>query len=152
VSNSINNDFVGTWRLMSTEFRSEDGSPTESPYGSAPQGILIYDAHGNMAAQLAQGHRRPFPTADRKSGSNEETRAAFESYQAYYGRYQIDAQEHVVIHTVTQALLPNWVGSEQRRHYTFKDGNLILRTPPMMVGGQKISGTLRWVKISSDDR
>lgn len=137
---------------MSTEFRSEDGSPTESPYGSAPQGILIYDSHGNMAAQVAQGHRRPFQIADRKAGSDEETRAAFESYQAYSGRYTIDAQEHVVIHTVTQALLPNWVGTEQRRHYTFKDGKLILRTTPMTVGGQRISGTLTWVKTGSDDR
>jgi len=152
VSNRIHNDFVGTWRLVSTEFRSEDGSPAESPYGNTPQGILIYDAHGNMAAQLAQGQRQPFATADRKAGSDEQTRAAFESYQAYYGRYQVDESERVVIHTVTQSLLPNWVGTEQRRYYTLEGAKLILRTPPMMVGGQTISGTLTWVKVGSEDR
>ena len=146
MSNSINNDFVGTWRLISTEFRSEDGSPTESPYGSAPQGILIYDSHGNMAAQVSQGGRKPFAVNDRKAGNDAETRAAFESYQAYNGRYRIDEQEHVVIHTVTQALLPNWVGTEQWRHYTFKDGKLILRTSPMLIGGKRITGTLMWKK------
>jgi hypothetical protein len=144
VSDHRINDFVGTWHLVSTQFRTEDGSPIESPYGSAPQGMLIYDAHGNMAAQLAQGHRRPFPTADRKAGSNEETRAAFESYQAYCGRYEIDEQAQVVIHTVTQALLPNWAGTEQRRHYTFREGKLILRTPPMMIGGRAVTGELVW--------
>ena len=152
MSSHAKRHFVGTWQLVSTEFRAEDGSPAESPYGNAPQGILIYDSHGNMAAQLAQGLRQAFATADRKAGSDAQTRAAFESYQAYYGRYQVDESERVVIHTVTQALLPNWAGTEQRRYYTFEDGTLILRTPPMTVGGQRISGTLTWVKISSDDR
>lgn len=112
----------------------------------------MYDAHGNMAAQVSQGKRTPFPVNDRKGGSDTETRAAFESYQAYCGTYRIDENEGVVIHTVTQALLPNWIGGEQRRQYEFIDGKLILRTPPMMVGGQKISGELTWVKISSGER
>jgi len=137
-------NFIGTWQLVSTEFRSEDGSPTESPYGTQPEGILIYDAHGNMAAQLAQSNRKPFATADRKAGSDVETRAAFESYQAYVGRYAVNEQERVVTHTVTQALLPNWVGGEQRRHYSFEDGKLILRTPPMAIGGKHVTGVLVW--------
>ena len=136
--------FVGTWRLVSTAFHSEDGLPVESPYGSAPQGILIYDAHGNMAAQVSQGGREPFAVNDRKAGTDTQTRAAFESYQAYNGRYHVDEQERVVIHTVTQALLPNWVGGEQRRHYEFTSGKLILRTPPMLIGGKPLIGELIW--------
>ena len=143
------NDFVGTWHLVSTQFRTEDGSPVESPYGSTPQGILIYDSHGNMAAQLSQGKRRPFSVNDRKGGSDAETRAAFESYQAYYGTYRIDENEGVVIHTVTQALLPNWIGGEQKRRYEFSDGKLILRTPSMMIGGKPVSGTLVWEKAAT---
>lgn len=139
--------FIGSWRLISTAFQAEDGTSAESPYGNSPHGLLIYDASGNMAAQLAQGRRKPFPTADRKAGSAEQTRAAFESYQAYYGRYRVDESEQVVIHTVTQALLPNWIGTEQRRHFTFKDGKLILRTPPMRIGGKSLSGELVWEKI-----
>jgi len=139
--------FIGTWRLLSTEFRAEDGSPVASPYGDEPQGILMYDVAGNMAAQLSQGKRTPFSVNDRKSGNDAETRAAFESYQAYYGTYRVDEQEGVVIHTVTQALLPNWVSGEQRRQYQFNNGRLILRTTPMLVGGKRISGTLTWERI-----
>lgn len=149
MSSRTNNDFVGTWHLVSTEFRLEDGSPAESPYGSAPHGNLIYDAQGNMAAQLSQGSRTPFAVNDRKAGNDAETRAAFESYQAYYGRYRIDEHEGVVIHTVTQALLPNWIGTQQRRHYAFKDGKLILRTPPMVIGGQPVTGLLVWERVAS---
>ncbi len=141
--------FVGAWRLLSNEFRAADGSPGESPYGSDSEGLLMYDAQGNMSAQLAHKHRAPFAVADRKAGSAEELRAAFETYQAYCGHYRVDEHDHVVTHTVTLALLPNWIGTEQRRHYAFKDGRLILRTPPMTIGGKPMTGELLWEKIGS---
>lgn len=139
--------FIGAWRLLSAEFRNEDGTPAESPYGPQPQGILMYDAQGVMAAQLTQSARTPFAIADRMKGTPEEIKAAFESYQAYWGRFRIDEREKVVTHTVTQALLPNWVGTEQRRHYHFKDGRLHLRTPPVSIGGKRVTGVLIWEKI-----
>jgi hypothetical protein len=140
--------FVGAWRLISTEFRAEDGSLGESPYGTDSQGLLMYDAQGSMSAQLGQAHRAPFAIADRKAGSHEELKAAFESYQAYCGRYTVDDREHVVTHAVTLSLLPNWVGIEQRRYYKFEDGRLILRTPAMSIGGKSLNGELVWKRIA----
>ena len=43
--------FIGAWRLVSAQFRAQDGSLAPSPYGSEPQGILMYDAQGTMSAQ-----------------------------------------------------------------------------------------------------
>src|SRR3954466_14615089 len=88
--------FVGAWRLVSTEYHTDDGAPAESPYGPEPQGLLIYDAHGSMSAQLAQKSRKPFAINDRMAGTSDEIKAAFQTYQAYYGRYKIDEREHVV--------------------------------------------------------
>lgn len=139
--------FIGAWRLLSAEFRAEDGTVVESPYGAEPQGLLMYDAHGSMAGQLANKNRKPFAINDRMAGTSEEIKAAFESYQAYYGTFKVDEREHVVTHTVVQALLPNWVGSEQKRYYKFQDGRLILRTPPLLIGGKRVTGTLVWEKI-----
>jgi hypothetical protein len=139
--------FVGAWHLVSAEFRTDDGVPAQSPYGPEPQGVLMYDAQGSMSAQLAHKDRKPFAIADRLGGTPEEIKAAFESYQAYCGSYKVDEREHVVIHTVTQALLPNWVGTEQRRQYKFQDGKLILRTPPITIGGKRLTGELIWEKI-----
>ncbi len=139
--------FAGAWRLVSTEFREDDGTLGESPYGTESQGLLMYDTQGNMSAQLGQAHRAPFAIADRKAGSHEELRAAFESYQAYCGSYTVDESEQVVAHKVTLSLLPNWVGKEQRRHYQFTDGGLVLRTPPMAIGGKSLNGKLVWERI-----
>lgn len=139
--------FVGAWRLISAEFTNEDGSPAESPYGTDPQGILMYDAQGVMAAQLSQSGRKPFAIADRMKGTPEELKNAFETYQAYWGRYKVDEREHTVTHSVTGALLPNWVGGEQKRYYKFQDGKLHLRTPPLAIGGKRITGVLIWEKV-----
>ena len=140
--------FVGAWRPISAEFRSDDGTLIDSPYGPEPQGLLMYDSYGNMSAQLSSKDRKPFAVADRLGGTPEETKAAFESYQAYFGKFKIDERERTVTHTVTQALLPNWVGTEQRRYYKFEDGKLILRTPPFAIGGKRVTGVLVWEKIS----
>src|SRR5882672_5916133 len=44
-------DFVGTWHLVSSEFRRADGAVTY-PIGKDAVGLLIYTAEGYMAAQL----------------------------------------------------------------------------------------------------
>lgn len=139
--------FIGAWRLMSAEFRNADDSLAESPYGSEPLGVLMYDAQGAMCAQISSKDRKPFAVADRKGGTAEEVRAAFETYQAYCGTFKIDEKEHTVTHSVTQSLLPNWTGSQQRRYYKFQDGKLVLRTPPLTIGGKQVTGVLVWEKI-----
>jgi hypothetical protein len=101
-----------------------------------------------MSAQLAQKGRTPFAIADRMAGTAEEIKAAFESYQTCYGRYKIDEREHVVTHTVIHSLMPNLVGTAQRRQYRFKDGRVIQRTRPILIGGRRLTGELVWEKKS----
>ena len=139
--------FIGAWRLLSAEFRTETGELAESPYGAEPQGILMYDAQGTMAVQISQSGRKPFAVADRRGGTDAEVRAAFETYQAYAGRFRVDERTHEVIHSVTQSLLPNWIGGEQKRKYEFRDGRLILRAPPLLLGGKRLTAVLVWERI-----
>src|SRR4029079_14652162 len=68
--------FIGAWRLVSTEYHADDGTPAESAYGPEPQGLLIYDAHGSMSAQFAQKGRTPFAIYDRMAGTPDEMKAA----------------------------------------------------------------------------
>ena len=71
--------FVGVWRLVSIEYRSDDGAIVESPFGAEPQGTIMYDSLGNMAAQIASKDRPRFSSADRIAGSADEKKSAFES-------------------------------------------------------------------------
>ena len=139
--------FVGVWRLLSIEYRTDDGVLVESPFGTDPEGTIMYDSLGNMAAQIGRKDRSRFSSADRMAASVEEKNAAFESYIAYFGRYRVNEREHSVTHEVQQALFPNWTGGKQVRYYTFADSKLTLRTPPFQYLGKSVTAILLWDKI-----
>ena len=141
------NPFVGTWKLITCQFRSAEG-PIDSPYGPDPLGRISYDASGNMAVQILRADRPRFASDDRYNGTPEEVRAAFEGSLAYFGRYEVDADAGTVTHHVVACTFPNWIGRHQKRHYVFSGNRLALRTPPMLMGGAMITGELVWERIS----
>jgi hypothetical protein len=139
--------FPGAWRLVSAEYRAPDGSVVESPWGSEPQGLLMYDAYGNMSVNLGRRERPRFASGDQLRGTPEEIKAAFESYNAYWGRYEVDERARTVTHHVQYAMFPNWTGTKQVRRYKFQDNKLILTTPPIRRGGQDVIGVIVWERV-----
>jgi hypothetical protein len=67
-------EFVGTWKLVSAEYRLTDGEILKL-YDT---GILMYDAQGKMSVQLMQHNRTAFAKSDRLGGTPEEIRTAFQ--------------------------------------------------------------------------
>lgn len=139
--------FVGVWRLVSAEYRGDDGALVESPFGAEPEGMLMYDSFGNMSVQIARKNRERFASSDRLGGTSEEIKSAYESYVAYFGRYSVDERERVVTHSVQQSLFPNQAATDLRRFYNFADRKLTLRTPPFQLGGKTVTGVLLWDKF-----
>jgi len=79
-----NEQFVGTWKLVSCEARSSNGEVSYS-YGRNPFGMLMYDSGGNMSVLLMRRDRPKFASDDRWRGTPEEIKAAFEGLIAYCG-------------------------------------------------------------------
>jgi Lipocalin-like domain len=138
---------VGTWRLVSYEARDSKGK-LHYPLGERVSGLLVYDAGGNMSAHVMRNDRRPFATNDAARGTDSEVRAAFEGHDAYFGTYTIDQATQTVTHHVRGASYPNWIGSDQLRHFKFDGPRLLLSTPPIVFGGQSLVYTLTWERIS----
>jgi hypothetical protein len=132
---------VGRWRLDSYVARSSDGSET-SPFGLNPQGSLVYMAGGWMAAQVSATDRPQLLTDDFRGGSQSDQAAAYLSYIAYCGAYEVKGD--LVVHRVAMSLSPNWVGSSQTRYLELSTGELLLRTPPLQVGGTMLVNEFRW--------
>lgn len=114
-------------------------------------GLLIYDATGHMAAQLLPLDRPKFASGNRLQGTQEEIKAAFDGYFAYFGPYEVNEAEGVVIHHVKGSIFPNDVGRDNIRYYEFSGDRLIL-IPTNMVDGKltpKSSATVRltWERV-----
>ena len=107
-------DLQGIWTLVRWEITYDDGRPTTYPFGPDATGLIQYTHDGGMAACSA-------PEAERL--------AAFESFFQYAGRYEVRQHEGraQVVHHVSHALNPNFVGSDQIRNMDFAaDGTLTL--------------------------
>ena len=133
------NPLLGTWHLVRWEITYGDGRAPTLPYGADATGMICYTGDGNMSACIARGGRAPLSSASVRSAPVAERLAAFESFFQYAGPYTIqgEAGRQQVVHTVTHALNPNFVGTRQVRNMAFgADGNLTLSASDTLPGTQ----------------
>lgn len=119
----------GVWHLVRWDIRYDDGRPDSYPFGPDATGLIQYTADGGMAACIARAHRPRLSSDSVRSAPEAERLAAFESYFQYAGRYEVRLHEgrQQVVHHVSHALNPNFVGTDQVRNMDFgADGMLTL--------------------------
>lgn len=138
---------VGVWTLESCIGRDASGAQAY-PLGERPDGLLIYTASGQMSATLGRTARPPFQSPDRLTATDAELRAAFESFDAYAGTYEVDTAVSDVIHHVCVSTWPNATGIKLRRHYEIEGDRLALTTPPTLIKGREITLCLVWRRVA----
>ncbi|MGQ8775969.1 lipocalin-like domain-containing protein [Serratia sp. NA_112.1] len=142
------NAFIGSWSLVSSVFKGEDGR-VNHPLGEQVLGRLNYEPNGTMAAQLYSATRPRFAADDLAQGTDQETHAAFIKMICYFGRYQVDESDQRIVHQVEGSSFPNWIGSRQVRFYHFSGDRLQLRTVPLQLGNGVQIGELVWQRIGA---
>ena len=145
-------DFIGTYKLGSFELKFDDGM-VEYPLGRDAEGLIVYTREGFFSGQMMQKGRPKFAQARQSAaqkdfGSDAEVRAAFNGYVAYYCSYDVEEARKIVNHRIISALIPNWEGQVNVRHYEFKDEVLVLSSPPMIVNGRQGRSVLHWRRCS----
>ncbi len=129
---------VGSWRLVSAEGRSTDGTVTQE-WGPKPLGRLILDDGGRMSVHLLNPARRHFASGDFLRPTPEELKEAFDGYFGYFGTYTVEESEGVLTFPVEGAAYPNYIGTAQRRFFVLDENRLTSRTPPERAGGADIT-------------
>ncbi len=134
---AVKRRLVGTWKLAKYEIFDERGAARP---GGFDAGRIMYGDSGEMTAHLL---RTGGSTA---AATTEATRAAaFQSYRGYFGPYTIDPSKQIVVHHVVGSSRPDWIGSEQVRHFALsEDGNQLTLS---LKSGERITQTLTWDRI-----
>jgi hypothetical protein len=112
-------DLVGAWHLVRIDVQGTNGSQVDPFYGSASEGLLIYDRDGWFSVQIMSAPRpalevpaiRPQAPGGRDAAAKE---GVVDSYYAYYGTWTFDRATSTVTHHATGALYP----SESRASYS----------------------------------
>ena len=130
------------------------GDRTRRPWGGKATGLLTYTEDGRMWAALMATDRPDIPTRTVSAAPPAMRAAAAAGFVTYAGSYSIDGDD--VIHHVEVSLLPNWVGTSERRHIdwiqTDNGLDLELTTPPTDTdGGRVFVQWLQWTRISDGE-
>jgi hypothetical protein len=138
-------DLVGTYRVLSMEYYSEDGS-VGRPFGDSPEGFITYTPEGYMMALLSRSDRVPFVDGDILGGTQAEQVGAFLSASSFAGRYEIvDGQIH---HHLEAASFPNWKGTTQPRNFELTETHLNLYPPALLMDGQMRTSRVELERLS----
>ena len=134
---NADNPLLGTWHLVRWEIVYGDGRSASLPFGKDATGLIVYSNDGTMNACIARASRTRLSSDSVRSAPEAERLTAFESYFQYAGPYAIRGTpgHQQVVHRVSHALNPNFVGTEQVRDMTFADdGSLTLSASDTVPG------------------
>jgi len=146
---SIREKLLGTWKLASFTGTDEAGTTTHI-MGEDATGFICYSPDGWVSVQILRSGRPRYSIPDTELGTDEQTLACARGTFAYAGRFTVDEEDSIVYHDLEFSLIPNWIGSRQKRYVRFEDGGntLILSADPVRIGadGVRRHTTLRWVR------
>ena len=139
--------FYGFWAIDRFDRQSLDG--IDLPVEQYADGYLAYMPSGQMAVQLMRPDRQRYegarPTAP-------EAEVAMGTYLSYFGPFSLEADEGVVVHHRAGHLNPSQVGTDARRAFAFRDGQLVLQ-PPVATDaeGRESQTSVFWNRIGLPD-
>ncbi|KRG10825.1 lipocalin-like domain-containing protein [Staphylococcus sp. NAM3COL9] len=137
---SIEEQLIGTWKLLTYQDVAEDGS-IYYPLGKDATGFIMYNPDGYMSAQLMQQGRPSYASGDLHKGTTEEMAIAAEGYLAYSGRFKLDEANATVYHTMDVSMNPTWLSATQPREFTLKDNILSI------INGNNRNQKLVWERV-----
>jgi len=145
---SPDNNFVGTWKLVSARSTMKNGEQGETPYGAEPSGVLTYTKDGRMSSLISYGGRKPLSIGRGSGEAQQEQAEAFKTFLAYAGKYTFSGGK--VTHHVEISSIQNYVGKDLVRDARFQDDQLVLVTPPTLVNGKIQTVELVWQRLPHD--
>ena len=136
---------VGTWKIVSSQRTLKNGKKALDPaLGPSGIGFLIYSADGHMCAELMNPDRPAWK--NNAKPTDKEKVSAFDGFFAYCGRYEIDAEKHLLVHLPEVSMVQNYVGTRQIRPFRF-EGTRMIRADKATDNPEVESWQVVWEKM-----
>jgi hypothetical protein len=132
--NSLSEQLLGTWSLVSMDYVRPDGSRFQT-FGADPKGVAIFDRGGHFVITVMRSDRPRFVANDRMQGTAEENRGTAHGTMTYFGTYSVSEPDHVINIHIVSSSFPNWNETDQKRMFKLAGDDLTLTNPVGSTGG-----------------
>jgi hypothetical protein len=141
---------LGAWRILDAETVNV-ATGARGPWRDRPRpysGIIMYLPNGLMSVQIGAARPNARAGATFDSLSDEEARSYFETWYAYYGRFEVDEEKSQVRHFVEGSLFAFETGVTLVRTLRLEDDVLTLRTVNLLNGpAGETFNELTWARL-----
>ena len=126
---TLKEQLVGTWTLLSWEQKKGDGTKVER-YGTSPKGVAFFDAGGTYIITVMRSDRAKYASDALWQGTPDENKETADGTITYFGTYSVnEADSSIAIH-VASSSFPNWNGTDQKRLVVIAGERLTLTVRP----------------------
>jgi len=105
----------------------------------------MYDTTGHMCVSLANPNHPRWANPDKPTEA--ERLRSFDAMFAYCGTYEVQENEHRVIHRPEMSSWPHYIGSDQFRDIRMKGDRLILSDTDMLPNGEHREYQITWERV-----
>jgi hypothetical protein len=133
-TNSLNDQHVGTWTVVSWEQTNKDGTKQQD-FGPNPKGVASFDANGRFFVMFARPDLPKIASPDRTKVSPQEAQAINVGSIAYFGTYTLDEPSKTVSLKIESSTYPNQLGAEAKRVIKSVTADELTYTNTTPVGG-----------------
>jgi Lipocalin-like domain len=113
--NSLKDQLVGTWMMLSARNIKADGG-SDHIFGPNGKGILIFQQNGRFVFVLLNPDVPKFASSNRIVATSEELKAAYQGGFASFGRYSVDEADRSFVFHFEYGTFPNYNGTDQKRY------------------------------------
>lgn len=118
VAQSLKEQIVGAWTLVSADSVRPDGSRVEM-FGSNPKGTMIFSRDGHFALVQMRAELPRIAANSRDQGTPEENKGIVQGSIAYFGTYSVNEAEKTMTVKLEGSTYANVLGAlEQKRIIT----------------------------------
>jgi hypothetical protein len=138
---SLKQQLVGTWSVISFVNENERTGKTTKVFGSDPKGYFMFDAAGHFSINLIRPRRPKF--GNRDFPTEGESKAALEGMIVMLGDYKVNETEHLISVHIISGSFPAWDNSDQKRFIAISGDELTYKNPTPATGAGTAVVTLK---------
>jgi lipocalin-like protein len=145
VGQSLKDQLVGTWTLVSWDQTNPDGSKLQR-FGANPKGYNIFDASGRVFVMFARPDLPKIASSNPSTPTPDEAKAIVSGAISYFGTYAVNEADKSVVFRLEASSFPNQLLTDQKRTIVSVTADELKYSNPIPLSGGQITYAFRRAK------